>query len=83
MSWHHLECYFSRMDVTESYVAQLHDTSHLPKHNPPHVRRSEKLSFRDDSERVAIGQISARIVIDMLAMYKQPQKLGIIRYLTS
>ena len=83
MSWHHLECYFSRMDVTEAYVAQLSDTSDLQLHEPPYVRQSRKLSFRDDSERVQIGEISARMVIEMLAMYKQPKKLGIIQHLTS
>ena len=71
------------MDVTDAYLAQLHDTSELSNHEPPHVRRSKKLSLRVDSERVEFGQVSARIVIDMLAMYKQPKKLGIIRHLTS
>ena len=71
------------MDVTEPYLAQLHDTSNLPNREPPYVRQSKKLSLRDASERVEIGQICARMVIDMLAIYKQPKKLGIIRHLTS
>ena len=71
------------MDVTDAYVAQLQDSRDLPKHEPPYVRRTRKLSLRDHSERAEIGRISARIVIDMLAMYKQPKKLGIIRHLTS
>ena len=71
------------MDVTEPYLAQLNDTSSLPNLEPPYVRQSEKLSLKDASQRVEIGRICARIVIEMLAMYKQPEKLGIIRYLTS
>lgn len=71
------------MDVTDGYLAQLDDTSNLPKHEPPHVRQTNKLSLRIDRERVEIGQISARMVVEMLAMYKQPKKLGIIRHLTS
>lgn len=71
------------MDVTEAYLAQLHNTSNLPNREPPYVRQSKKLNLRVDSERVQIGQISARIVIDMLAMYNQPKKLGIIRHLKS
>ena len=83
MSWHHLECYFSRMDVTETYLAQLSDTRDLPKLEPPYVRRSKELSLRVDSERVEIGLICARMAIEMLAMYKRPRKLGIIQSLTS
>ena len=83
MSWHHLECYFSQIDVTKDYVDQLHDTRDLLKHEPPHVRRSKRLNFRNSRERVEIGQISARLIIEMLAMYRQPKKLGIIQHLTS
>lgn len=83
MSWHHLDCYFSRMDVKGDYIDQLQDTSHLLKYKPPRVRRSKTLSFRDDNERVEIGQISARLIIEMLAKYEQAKKLGIIRHLTS
>ena len=71
------------MDVTDAYVDQLHNTSDLLKHEPPYVRLSKRLNFRDDSERVEIGQISARLIIEMLAMYKRPRKLRIIRHLTS
>ena len=71
------------MDVTDPYLAQLHDTSSLPLLEPPYVRQSKKLSLRVESERVEIGRICARMVIEMLAMYKQPKKLGIIQYLTS
>ena len=83
MSWHHLEAYFSRMDVTEAYLAQLHDTSQLPNQEPPHIRRCRKLNLRDDSNRVDFGQISARIIIDMLTKYKTPKRLGLIKHLTS
>ena len=64
-------------------MAQLHDTSNLPSHDPPLVRQSRMFTFRDDSDRVEIGQICVRIVIEMLAKYKQPKKLGIIRHLRS
>ena len=71
------------MDVTDRYLAQLKDTSKLPDQKPPYIRQSKRFSLRDERERVEIGQISARLIIEMLAEFKQPKKLGIIRHLTS
>ena len=71
------------MDITDSYLTQLKDTSQLPTQEPPYIRQTKTLSLRDERERVEIGQISARLVIEMLAEYNQPKKLGIIQHLIS
>ena len=71
------------MDVTDGYLTQMKDTNQLPTQEPPYIRQSNTLSLRDESERVEIGHISARLVIEMLAEYNQTKKLGIIRRLTS
>ena len=71
------------MDVTEAYLAQLEQSSGLPNHEPPHIRKSKKLNLRVDGERVKVGETCARMVIDMLAMYNGPKKLGIIQFLTA
>ena len=71
------------MDVTDGYLTQMKDTSQLPTQEPPYIRQSKTFSLRDESERVEIGHLSARLVIEMLAQYNQTKKLGIIRRLTS
>ena len=83
MSWHYLECYFSQMVVTDAYLDQLSDSKDLSKHEPPHIRCSEKLRLKDAAQRVQIRRISAHIIISMLADYKTPVKLGIVKHLIS
>ena len=83
ISWHHLECYFSKLEVTREYLAQLSDTSGLYTQKPPILRRSRRYNLRIPADRVEVGLMYARIFLELLGMYHSIQKLGVVEQLQS
>ena len=83
ISWHHLECYFTKLEVTRDYLSQLSNTSGLSKQEPPLLRRSRRYNLRIPADRVEVGLMYARILLELLGEYNSTQKLGIIAQLQS
>ena len=83
ISWHHLECYFTKLEVTRDYLSQLSNTSGLSEREPPLLRRSRRYNLRIPADRVEVGLMFARILLELLGEYNSTQKLGIIAQLQS
>ena len=83
ISWHHLECYFSKLEVTRDYLAQLSDTSGLHSQKSPLLRRSRRYNLRIPADRVEVGLMYARIILELMGEYHSIQKLGVIEQLQS
>ena len=81
ISWHHLGCYFTKLEVTRDYLSQLSNTSGLSKQTPPLLRRSRRYNLRIPTDRVEVGLMYARILLELLGEYNSTQKLGIIAQL--
>lgn len=83
ISWHHLECYFTKLEVTRDYLSQLSNTLGLSKRELPLLRRSRRYNLRVPADRVEVGLMYARILLKLLGSYNSTQKLGVIAQLQS
>ena len=76
LSWHHLTCYVSRLDVSDEYIEQMTSSKHLIRVSPkPVVRRSIFTTLLDNEGRVLIAQILVQMVIEELRQYRRHAKL--------
>lgn len=81
VSWHHLDCYFTRMDVTRDCLTQLSDTSILNEQTSPILRRSRWYNLRVPADRLEVGLMFARIILELLGFYNSVVKLGVMKQL--
>ena len=76
LSWHHLTCYISSLEVSDEYIEALTDSDTLPDIHPqPVVRRSAPLSLKKEDERVTIANILVQMAIEELKQYKRHRDL--------
>lgn len=75
VSWHFLECYICRMEVTKEYLAMLQENSHkLITCLPPTVQRSRVFDMTDPAQRIHFATMAVRIGIELL--YQYPRHRG-------
>lgn len=76
LSWHHFECYVSRLDVTQEYLDKLDkDTARLQKGPHPLVKRSRKFELTNSDQRLEFALLAAHLLIHQMAMYKRHKEL--------
>ena len=70
ISWHFLECYITRMEVSEQYLSVLTtNSSKLGVCAGPDVRRSRVYDMKDPDQRIQFAKMAARIAIELLYQY--------------
>jgi len=69
LSWHHLDAYISRLDVSDAYLESLAFDSQTLDGRPT-VKRTHLLSLKDPSERIQLATHTAEILLFLLAQFR-------------
>ena len=72
LSWHNLECYVSRIDITDEYLEAMSNIEdRVLLQEKPLVRRSAPLSLIDEHERVEIAMWIVQMAVAELLQYSR------------
>jgi hypothetical protein len=69
LSWHHLDAYISRLDVSDAYLESLAFESQNVNGRLT-VKRTHPLSLKDPSERIQLATHKAEILLFLLAQFR-------------
>ena len=76
VSWHHLEYYVSRLDVSKEYLDKLDkDTRRLQEGPRPLIKRSRRFDLTNTDHRVQFGLLVAHLLIHQMTMYGRQKEL--------
>lgn len=76
ISWHHLECYISRLDVSKEYLDKLNNnTTRLQEGPHPLVKRSRSFDLTKSDHRVQFAMLAAHLLIHQMTIYKRHKGL--------
>ena len=74
ISWHHTDCYFSRLDVTKKHLRQLLENKVADRPHDLNVKQSRPYDMTDHVERVEAAKAITRLLI--LEVKKRNRKLA-------
>lgn len=84
LTWHHMECYLSRLEVSQKYIHNLGQdkSKNLQKGPHPLVERSRKFYMKDHKDRRDWMLLAAHVQVEQLSKYERHYSSQLVQRLT-
>lgn len=74
VSWHHLNCYISRLNISDVFLDQLIQGDEALKSHPC-VKRSRIFHLKDVEDRLEFAMVVAQLAVERLTMFNRNKAL--------